>query len=172
MILIYVVFPDVKVLRFKVDLDVKIDRILDHIGHQYILIHNCTALLPMYTVSFYNLQQDDCIWAVLRNDKSTINRCFRKDCTLEYAHYLFNRYKKEVAEREFEETKRNDLRGIKIMSKAKKFRKLVKRFNEMEEQNYNKPIPIFETKYVKPTKPCSDPLPVFFFFSSETGVYF
>ena len=171
MILLYVVFPDVKVLRFKVDLDIKIDRILDHVGHQYILIHNCTALLPMFTVSFYNLKQDDCIWAVLRNDTSAINRCLLKDCSLNYAIYLLNRYRKEVADEELEETKRNDLRATKIESKTKKFRKLLKRFNEMEEQNYSKPLPITETKYAKPDKPCSDPLPLFFF-SSETGVYF
>ena len=160
-ILLFVVFPGVKVLRFKVNIEVKINQILDYIGHQYALIHNGTFLLPMFTVEYYNLGNDDRLWAIPANDDSAINRYKDQPCPLDYTINLWNRYLKQENDRELEEAKIKDFKAYKIESKTKRFRKLLKRYADWEDKYLCRPIPITETVYFKPVKPCSDPIPPF-----------
>ena len=43
---LFVVVPDVKIIRFNVEHDIKIDCIMNIIGRQYDLIHKGAVLLP------------------------------------------------------------------------------------------------------------------------------
>ena len=118
-ILIYIVFPDVNFIIFKAGLAVKIDEILEEIGHQYVLIHEGTELLPNFTVGFYNLKYGARIWAVPKNNPLAINRYKYQNCTFDYL--------------------------VKLHRSNKKFKDTMPA----------------ETIYIKPDKPCSDPLPPF-----------
>ena len=161
---LFVVVPGVKIIRFYVDHDIKIDRIMDVVGHHYTLIFNGNELLPGFSIEFYNIRPWDRIWGVLKNNTSSINLLKSSNCSIEYLLDLRNRLKHERDNanlRDFEETKRLDLYASKIESKPNKFRKLLKFYDKCIDKEASKPLPISETRYVKPDKPCSDPLPPF-----------
>ena len=157
-ILIYIVFPDVNFIIFKAGLAVKIDEILEEIGHQYVLIHEGTELLPNLTVGFYNLKYGARIWAVPKNNPFAINRFKYQNCTFDYLVKLFRSLKK------FEDTKRSDLIASKGDAEPKWHRRVLKMYADYEDKTDDKPLEITETIYVKPDKPCSDPIPPFLLF--------
>ena len=160
---LFVVVPDVKIIRFNVEHDIKIDRIMNIVGRQYDLIHKSTVLLPGFSIEFYNLEHGDRIWAVPKNNTSAISHYKSQICSFDYLLKLMVRLRQERKDakvRDFEETMGLDFYSSKIDSDPNEFRKILKFYGNLEDKEISKPLPI-ETKYVKPDKPCSDPLPPF-----------
>ena len=155
---IYVVVPDVKATGYNVGLAVKIDELLEWVGRQYVLIHKGTELLPNFTVGFYNLQQGDRLWAVPKNNPADIKRYKLQNCPMDYITDRF--ILKKVIDTDME-TWRQDLRSAKNSASSKKFRKIFRKYEEWADEHDYKPLKITETIYIKPLKPCSDPLPSF-----------
>ena len=155
MIKIYVVVPDVRAIGFNAGLAVKIDEILEYVGRQYVLIHKGAELLPNFTVGFYNLQYGDRIWAVPKNDPSSINRYKLQNCTWDY---ITKRFILKKANDKDMDTWRNDLKAAKYDVDPKKFRNLLRKYKEWSDKNDYKPLEITETVYIKPLEPCSDPM--------------
>ena len=161
---LFVVVPGVKIIRFNVEHDIKIDRIMDVVGRQYTLIFNGNELLPEFSIEFYNIRPWDRIWGIHKNNTSNINRVKSLNCSIKYLLDLMDRLRQERKDakvRDFEETKYLDLYSSKIESDPIEFRKLLKFYGKLEDKEASMPLPITETKYVKPDKPCSDPLPPF-----------
>ena len=161
---LFVVVPGVKIIRFNVEHDIKIDRIMDVVGRQYTLIYNGTILLPGFSIEFYNLKHGDRIWGVFKNNTSSINLLMSTNCSFKYLVDLMDRLRQErkyAKVREFEETKGLDFYSSKIESDPKEYRKLLKFYGKLEDKELSTPLQIIETNYVKPVKPCSDPLPPF-----------
>ena len=162
--ILFVVVPGVKIIRFNVEHNIKIDRIMDVVGRQYTLIFNGNELLPGFSIEFYNIRPWDRIWGIHKNNTSNINRVKTFNCSIKNLLDLMDRLRQERKDakvRDFEETKGLDFYSSKIESDPKEYRKLLKFFAELEDKNKCIHLPIMETRYVKPDKPCSDPLPPF-----------
>ena len=62
---------------------------------------------------------------------------------------------------EIEKYKMFDNSQLFVDLKPKAYRKAVKKYNEIMDKKESRPLPITETIYYKPDKPCSEPLPKF-----------
>lgn len=136
-----------------------ISTIVNVVGAQYHLVYKGTILLPSFPFNFYNITDGDCLVAVPKINGNQIN--FYKKNTLINPNFLQSLSGKNAVDNEREKAKVFDNSQIFVDLKPKAYRKAFKKYNEIMEKKLNKPLFITETVYVKPDKPCSDPLPPF-----------
>ena len=128
-------------------------------GFQNELIYKGSILLPSLTIGFYYINAGDCIFAVPKNNAKAIN--YYKKNTQINSTFLQQLTGTNAVSNGKESVKMLDNRQLFADVKPKVYRKAVKKYNELMEKKESRPLPITETIYVKPDKPCSDPLPPF-----------
>ena len=136
-----------------------IQQLLSSVGLQYHLIYKGSILLPSFTVSFYNINAGDCLVAVPKNCPNQIN--FYKKNTQINPMFLQQFTGTNAVSNEIEKYKMFDNSQLFVDLKPKAYRKAVKKYNEIMDKKESRPLPITETIYYKPDKPCSEPLPKF-----------
>ena len=136
-----------------------ISTIVNVVGAQYHLIYKGSILLPSFTFNFYNITAGDCLVAVPKINGNQIN--YYKKNTLINPNFLSQFSGNNAVDNERETIKLLDNRQLSADLKPKTYRKTIKKFNEIMDKKVSVPLQITETVYVKPDKPCSDPLPPF-----------